>query len=214
MLNFGRILSKYFLRLILNFTIQIDNEDIMVHFEKSKKMKQCYMKIIDSKNIRIRANWFYTIEDAKALVHRKMQWLEKHIVSLKAKVLQPHEFYYLGSVCLLEDFNLTHEKIDTFYQQKAKEILPSIVEKYAQKMNLFPSCVKFRKNKSRWGSCSFNNTINLNTNLMKLPFSCVDYIVIHELAHIKHKNHSQRFWDCVEAYCPLYKEEEKKLKYF
>ena len=198
----------------MNFTIQIDNEDIMVHFEKSKKMKQCYMKIIDSKNIRIRANWFYTLDDAKSLVHRKMVWLEKHIVSLKAKVLQSHEFYYLGRVCLLEDFNLSHEKIDTFYKQQAKAILPSIVEKYAQKMNLFPSELKFRKNKSRWGSCSFDNKINLSTNLMKLPFSCVDYIVIHELAHIKHKNHSRQFWDFVEEYCPLYKEEEKKIKYF
>lgn len=198
----------------MNFTIQIDNEDIMVHFEKSKKMKQCYMKIIDSKNIRIRANWFYTLEDAKGLVARKIDWLEKHILSLKAKVLQPHEFYYLGRVCLLEDFNLSHEKIDMFYKQQAKAILPSIVEKYAQKMNLFPSELKFRKNKSRWGSCSFDNKINLSTKLMKLPFSCVDYIVIHELAHIKHKNHSRQFWDFVEEYCPLYKEEEKKIKYF
>lgn len=214
MLNFGRILSKYFLRLILNFTIQIDNEDITVHFEKSKKMKQCYMKIVDSKNIRIKANWFYTLEDAKNLIHRKFNWVEKHIVHLKLKRLQPEQFYYLGSVCLLEDFDLNADKIDVFYKQKAQEILPSIVEKYAHKMNLFPSCLKFRKTKSRWGSCSFNNAINLSTNLMKLPFSCVDYVVIHELAHIKHKNHSKAFWACVEEYCPSFKEEEKKIKYF
>jgi predicted metal-dependent hydrolase len=49
---------------------------------------------------------------------------------------------------------------------------------------------------------------------MKLPFSCVDYIVIHELAHIKHKNHSKSFWDWVEVHCPNYKDEEKKIKYF
>lgn len=198
----------------MNFTIKIDNEDITVHFEKSKKMKQCYMKIVDSKNIRIKANWYYTLEDAKNLVQRKISWVEKHIIHLKLKLLQPEQFYYLGSVCLLEDFDLSADKVDVFYKQKAQEILPSIVEKYAHKMNLFPSSVKFRKTKSRWGSCSFNNVINLSTNLMKLPFSCVDYVVIHELAHIKHKNHSKAFWECVEAYCPSFKEEERRIKYF
>jgi len=49
---------------------------------------------------------------------------------------------------------------------------------------------------------------------MKLPFSCVDYIVIHELAHIKHKNHSKSFWDWVEVHCPNYKDEEKKSNIF
>ncbi len=198
----------------MNFSVKIDNEDITVHFEKSKKMKQCYIRIVDAKTIRIKANWFYTIDDAKALIIRKKVWLEKHIVALKAKLLQADEFYFLGSVCKLVDFDLVQENLDAFYKQKSKEILPDIVEKYAQKMNMFPSDLKFRKNKSRWGSCSFNNVINLNTNLMKLPFSCVDYIVVHELAHIKHKNHSKAFWDCVESFCPNYKEEEKKIKYF
>ncbi|MDX9796657.1 MAG: SprT family zinc-dependent metalloprotease [Arcobacteraceae bacterium] len=198
----------------MNFSVKIDNEDITVHFEKSKKMKRCYIRIVDAKTIRIKAHWYYSLEEAKALIQQKMLWLEKHIVPLKAKLLQPHEFYFLGRVCLLEDFNLTQEQIDGFYKQKAQEILPDIVQKYAQKMNAFPSCLKFRKTKSRWGSCSYNNVINLSTNLMKLPFSCVDYIVIHELAHIKHKNHSKAFWDWVEVHCPNYKEEEKKIKYF
>lgn len=198
----------------MDFSIKIDNVDITVYFEKSKKMKQCYMKIIDANTIRIKANWFYTLEDAKALVERKKAWLEKHIVQLKAKSIKSNEFYFLGKVCFLEDFDLTLETVDVFYKKKAEEIIIPIVEKYAQKMNLFPLRVKFRKNKSRWGSCSYNNAINLNTNLMKLPFSCVDYIVIHELAHIKHKNHSKAFWDCVNMYCPNYKEEEKTIKYF
>lgn len=198
----------------MNFSVKIDNEDITVHFEKSKKRKRCYLRIIDAKTISIKAHGYYSLEEAKSLVHQKMSWLEKHITKLKAKQLQPHEFYFLGKVCLLEDFDLSQEQIDGFYKQKAQEILPDIVQKYAQKMNAFPSLLKFRKTKSRWGSCSFNNTINLSTNLMKLPFSCVDYIVIHELAHIKHKNHSKAFWDWVEVHCPNYKEEEKKIKYF
>ncbi|MFA7083953.1 MAG: SprT family zinc-dependent metalloprotease [Arcobacteraceae bacterium] len=177
-------------------------------------MKRCYIRILDASTVQIKSHWYYTLEDAKALVEQKKPWLEKHIIQLQAKQLKNSEFYFLGTVCLFEDFDIDEQMIDAFYKKKAQEILPVIVEKYAQKMNLFPTALKFRKTKSRWGSCSFTNIINLSTNLMKLPFSCVDYIVIHELAHIKHKNHSKVFWDFVEEYCPNYKEEEKKIKYF
>jgi len=198
----------------LKFQVNINNSNITVLFEKSKKMKRCYIRILDASTVQIKSHWYYTLEDAKALVEQKKPWLEKHIIQLQAKQLKNSEFYFLGTVCLFEDFDIDEQMIDAFYKKKAQEILPVIVEKYAQKMNLFPTALKFRKTKSRWGSCSFTNIINLSTNLMKLPFSCVDYIVIHELAHIKHKNHSKVFWDFVEEYCPNYKEEEKKIKYF
>ena len=198
----------------MKFQVNINNSNITVLFEKSKKMKRCYIRILDASTVQIKSHWYYTLEDAKALVEQKKPWLEKHIIQLQAKQLKNSEFYFLGTVCLFEDFDIDEQMIDAFYKKKAQEILPVIVEKYAQKMNLFPTALKFRKTKSRWGSCSFTNIINLSTNLMKLPFSCVDYIVIHELAHIKHKNHSKVFWDFVEEYCPNYKEEEKKIKYF
>ena len=96
--------------------------------------------------------------------------------------------------------------------EKAKEIIPNIVDKYSEKMSLFPNTLKFRKNKSRWGSCSGLNNINLNIFLMKLPLEAIEYVVVHELAHIKHKNHSRRFWNLVEEFIPNYKSIEKTIK--
>ena len=81
-------------------------------------------------------------------------------------------------------------------------------------MSLYPSNLKFRNNKGRWGSCSYKNSISLNINLMKFPLSVIEYVIIHELAHIKHKNHSKFFWDLVEVFCPKYKDEEVLLKSF
>ncbi len=198
----------------MNFIIEIDNEIVTVQFLQKKNMKRCYIKIIDAKTVQIKANIFFTLQDAHDLIQRKFQWLTKHIKTLRKKELEDGEFYFLGSICKIEDFNLLPHMIDEFYKIKAKEIIPAIVEKYSNKMNLFPKEIKFRKNKSRWGSCSYDNVINLNTNLMKLPFSCIDYVVIHELAHIKHKNHSKHFWDFVALFCPNYKDEEKRIKFF
>ncbi len=71
----------------------------------------------------------------------------------------------------------------------------------------------FLKNqKTRFGSCSFQNNINLNINLMNYDFDVIDYVLIHELVHTRVKNHSSAFWSEVEKYCPKYKELRRKLK--
>ena len=67
-------------------------------------------------------------------------------------------------------------------------------------MQLFPKAVKFRGQKTIWGSCSPDNTISLNYKLIVAPIQVVDYVLIHELAHIRHKNHSRTFWDLVEQF--------------
>jgi predicted metal-dependent hydrolase len=87
-----------------------------------------------------------------------------------------------------------------------------MVEKYSNIMNLYPSSINYRKNKRTWGSCSHKNDLKFNTQLCKFPKSVAEYVVIHELAHIKHKNHSRKFWDLVSIYCPDYKQRENLLK--
>ncbi|WP_419769549.1 MAG: M48 family metallopeptidase [Candidatus Marinarcus sp.] len=198
----------------MNFTIIINNIEVTIQFIKSAKVKHCYMKIMDAQNIRIRANPFYTINDAKALVERKFSWLEKHITHLQNKALDENEFYYLGQLENVETFLPKHKSVVDFYRTKSLECIPEIVSKYSNMMSLFPTELKFRKNKSRWGSCSYNNSISLNIFLMKFPLSVIEYVVVHELAHIKHKNHSKKFWDFVALYCPHYKEQERLLKCF
>lgn len=65
---------------------------------------------------------------------------------------------------------------------------------------------------SKWGHCSHDNIIMLNLKLLNADIDILNYIIIHELSHIKHKNHSSRFWNNVERFCPNYKELRKKLK--
>ena len=93
------------------------------------------------------------------------------------------------------------------------KILPLKLEEYSKKMNLIPTSISYRKNKRTWGSCNYKNGLNFNILLMKFPIELMEYVIIHELAHIKHKNHSKSFWDLVEVYCPDYKK-EKYLRIF
>ena len=81
-------------------------------------------------------------------------------------------------------------------------------------MDLYPTSISYRKNKRTWGSCNFKNGLNFNILLMKFPLEIMQYVVIHELSHIKHKNHSKNFWNLVEKYCPNYKQIEKEFKNF
>jgi predicted metal-dependent hydrolase len=81
-------------------------------------------------------------------------------------------------------------------------------------MEVQPEHISFRKAEKRWGSCSPTNRISFNYHLMKISTSLIEYVVIHELCHIKHKNHSKEFWSEVKKFLPDYKDKEKQIKGF
>ena len=119
-----------------------------------------------------------------------------------------------GFFFLYQEFDKTtfEELINEFYKKEAKRVIPKIVEKYSKLMQLYPSRISFRKARGRWGSCSSSNAISFNYLMMKLPMSTIEYIVVHELTHIKHKHHQKEFWSLLSTYLPDYKAEKEILK--
>jgi len=147
------------------------------------------------------------------------------------KLLQKSEFYYLGEPYRLHfqehpkrhtvlkkekdhyilyyhryDIELFKKKIDAFYRTEAERIIPSLVYSWAEKMELSPSSIRFRKTKRQWGSCSVKNVLSFNTMLVKVPPEIIEYVVIHELAHIRYKHHQKAFWELVARTLPDYRE--------
>ena len=98
--------------------------------------------------------------------------------------------------------------------KRAKEYLPYRLDYYAKLYGYSYDKLRFSHANTRWGSCSSNRTISLNIGLMQIPEPLRDYVIIHELAHLNHMNHSQVFWAEVAAHDPRYKEHRKKLKMF
>jgi len=96
-----------------------------------------------------------------------------------------------------------------------KEALSTIVErveKYAKIMDLSYNQVKLSNARCNWGSCTPRNDILINWRLVHFPLSVLDYVVIHELAHLRERNHGARFWSLVKTHCPEYKELRKILR--
>lgn len=89
---------------------------------------------------------------------------------------------------------------------EAKAIFPDRLQGYAREFGLEVKRVSVRGQKTRWGSCSSSGTISLNWKLMQTPPDVLDYVIIHELMHIREMNHSERFWTLVADACPQYKQ--------
>ncbi len=195
----------------MEFKVLLQEKEVDAKLINKRNVRHCYLRIIENNSIQITANKYFSLDEAKALIKRKEQWILGHL-NKKSSNISDDKFFYLGEVFEKKDF----EDFDliSFYKSKAALVITPIVNNQAQIMQLFPKNIKYRNNKSRWGSCSYDDTINLNLNLLKFPANVIEYVVIHELAHIKHKNHSKKFWNLVEKYCPEYKRCEKSLKSF
>lgn len=98
------------------------------------------------------------------------------------------------------------------YKKAAHELIVRRMQHFARTHDLRWEQVSVRNQKSRWGSCSQRGTLSFNYRLVFLPRELADYVVVHELAHLKHLNHSRAFWALVGDMLPGYKEAKKELR--
>jgi predicted metal-dependent hydrolase len=106
---------------------------------------------------------------------------------------------------------LTEAEIETL-RQRAKAYIPGRVAVWARRMSLSPAAVKITSARTRFGSCSSKNTLCFSLYLMQYPEDAIDAVVVHELCHMRQRNHSPTFYAEVESWLPDYREREKLLK--
>lgn len=173
-------------------------------------------------------------------VKSKQKWIYEHLEIVKSKIYKRASFslnygdavLYRGKeypiiasqgkhigfddTCFYVPKNLPADDIKytviQIYKLLAKRDLTKKVIEFAKLMNLTPTNVKINSAKTRWGSCSGKNRINFSWLLIMAEDSLIDYVIVHELAHIKEHNHSERFWAVVRQVLPEYKERQLKLK--
>jgi len=201
-------------------TSEINFKDLSILHVHKKALKNSYISVTNDAKVILKTSSrskLY-IED---LLTKKESWIRKQLtkqeqnppieINLEDEVLLFGEIYSVDAkdAEILRNYlcNLrkpTKENIlkcyDNFYKEYAKNYLTQRVEHYSNIMNLKYSELRFKKMKSRWGSCNSLRVITLNTNLLKLYKEQIDYVVVHELAHLVHMNHSKAFHTLVERY--------------
>ncbi len=102
-------------------------------------------------------------------------------------------------------------ELRAWVRQRARALLPPRLERLAARTGLDYARVGIRSQKTRWGSCSRRGHISLNDQLVFVPPATADYLMIHELCHTRHLDHSPAFWRLVERHCPAYREHDARL---
>ena len=166
------------------------------------------------------------LEAKRSWIYRNLaEWEDLNRTRVEREFVNGEGFPYLGSTYRLQivddanqELSLTNgafllkksslssarDKFIGFYKTKAKSRLPKHVEQYAKKMGLSPSEIRIQELKNRWASCSSDGMLNFHWRCMMAPISALEYIVVHELAHLKHPNHTPEFWYEIEKVLPDY----------
>ena len=182
-----------------------------------------------------------SIENIQKLVNKNISWILKNQKEAKRKCseikhkefINGEEFLYMGDICRLlivedTDIPLTHnngnfylakeytgkarELFAKWYKEQALRIISERVVRYSSIAGLKYNKIKITNARKRWGSCGTNDNLYFSRYLIMAPLSVIDYVVVHELAHIKEKNHSKRFWNEIKALFPEYKKHKKLLR--
>jgi predicted metal-dependent hydrolase len=121
-----------------------------------------------------------------------------------------------GRVCRITarhtDEKTIKQVLFSWYREEAKRIIPHRAAQLASVHSLTYTGVKVRDQRTRWGSCSSGGSLNFNWRLILAPPAVMDYLIVHELAHLREGNHSSKFWDVVAKMCPPYQEAERWIR--
>jgi predicted metal-dependent hydrolase len=117
--------------------------------------------------------------------------------------------FYISNIATSDEIK---EIVIKLYKMIAKKYIKERIDYFSKEMNVQPTGVRITSAKTRWGSCSGKNSINFSWKLIMADDETIDYVIVHELAHIKQHNHSPKFWNIVESIIPNYQVQKEKLK--
>ena len=205
--------------------IELDDKEYEVIIIK-KNNRNTYIRIKDGKIV-VTTNYLTTKNSIMKLINDNKSDILKMIDRDNKRKDKDNEFYYFGkSYDIIYGFNEIEFMDNKIYVKDEKTLYKyinnEIIKIYQDRLNyyyhLFEEDIpipnlKIRKMTSRWGVCNIkNHNVTLNYNLSKYDICCLDYVIVHELSHFIHPNHSKDFWSLVEKYYPNYKKCRKMLK--
>lgn len=219
--------------------IDIQAHSLPIIYRRHARAKNYVLRLCSNQTVVVTVPRAGTRSFARDFVASRKSWLEKQWRIMEARKIPPQwlrpgmEILFRGEPAVLRVEKTTagwqlqfgdeaallaglggnlRPALENRMQALAKIELVNRAHELAAQHRLSVKRVAVRNQKSRWGSCSHNGTISLNWRLIQLPDTVRDYIIIHELMHLRELNHSPRFWSQIERVCPDYREAEDWLK--
>ena len=173
---------------------------------------------------------FAFLKEKESWILKQKDKFERAGIRLPSEDLNGYEFLLLGeryTICLYEGKIIRLDKptgrlfvpeknaekrLTAWLKENALRIFTAETQKRAEEMGVRAKSVAVSSARTRWGSCSGTNDIRYTYRLLYAPKAVVEYVIVHELAHIRHKNHGKRFWALVESHIPDYKQRRRWLK--
>ncbi len=176
-----------------------------VRFVRNRRAKNLSIRINRQGEVRVTVPGFVSLKKAEAFLLSKKHWVVARLGELmpgmERTVNEGDTLYVRGKEITVELKSRSDNMEDAIWrilQVEARAYLPGRVDALARKHGFRISGVKIRKMKTRWGSCSAKNGINLNSWLVMLPDHLSDYVILHELVHTRYKDHSPGFWESLD----------------
>ena len=205
--------------------IEIDDQEYVIEIIK-KNNRNTYVRVKDGKII-VTTNYLTSKNSIIKLINDNKDSIIRMIDKDSKKQDKNENFYYFGKkydvIYGFNDMDITDDKIYVYDKKSLdKYINKNIIDIFSKRINYWYNIfeenipvpnLKIRKMTSRWGVCNIkNHNVTLNYHLCKYDICCLDYVIVHELSHFIHPNHSREFWNLVGKYYPKYKECRKMLK--
>ena len=207
---------------------KIDDVDYDVIISR-KHNKNTYIRVKDDLNIYVSTNYFTSIRSIQKLLDDNYEYLKNMISKRKKRIEKDNDFYLFGKKY---DIIIDSNTIDIYLSDnkiyvKSMKVFESWLKKEIQKLfkehldkiyNQFEENIpyprlKIRSMKTRWGvNNKRDNSVTLNSKLIEYDLTKLDYVIVHELSHFIHFNHSKEFWNLVSKYTPNYKQIRKEMK--
>lgn len=208
--------------------LKLNNEEYNVQIIKKITTKNTYIRVKEDLTIVVTANTFTSDRKVQDIINENIKSVERMLKKAKSKNEYNSNFYYLGKkydVVYTNSSNIEFGDKKVFIGKNVdleKTLKKQANTLFKQRLNLiysnfskkipYPS-LTIRKMTSRWGVCNTKTKrVTLNLELIKKDISCIDYVIVHELSHLIHADHSKNFWLLVEENFKDYKKVRKQMK--
>lgn len=214
------------------YRIEVGAKSVPLAFVRNRKARRYILRMLPEGTARVTIPRGGTVDHALEFARKNTAWLQRQLLRTPPEWQQGTEILLRGVPQPLQiasgerglrvllagwEFEVASQGelravIETHLRSLATDELIPRTHEIARQLGLEVRSVQVRSQRSRWGSCSMRKAISLNWRLIQTPEFVRDYIIIHELMHLKEMNHSTRFWNHVAAACPGYLEAERWLK--